>query len=76
MIIGVPVFAVLYDLVSRGIRRLAEYRGLSTASSDYRGLDHVDPETGRMIMKTESRTQTRKDRLTLQKLQKQLRRKK
>ena len=76
MIIGVPVFAVLYDLASRGIRMLAEHRGLSTASSDYRGLDHVDPETGRMIMKTESRTQTRKDRLTLQKLQKQLRRKK
>ena len=76
MIIGVPVFAVLYDLASKGIGKLAEQRGLSGASSDYRELDHVDPETGRMIMKTESRTQTRKDRLLLQKLQKRLRKEK
>ncbi|MBR3166417.1 MAG: AI-2E family transporter [Lachnospiraceae bacterium] len=76
MIIGVPVFAVLYDLATKGIGKLAEYRGLSKASADYRELDHVDPENGRMIMKTESRTQTRKDRLLLQKLQKRLRREK
>ena len=69
MIIGVPVFAVFYDLASRGVRKLADSRQLSQASEDFRSLDHVDPETGRMIMKTESRTQTRKDRLFAKKQQ-------
>jgi hypothetical protein len=35
MVIGVPLFAVLYKIVSEVINKLLEDRGLSTATADY-----------------------------------------
>jgi hypothetical protein len=35
MVIGVPLFAVLYKIASELINKLLEERGLSTATADY-----------------------------------------
>jgi predicted PurR-regulated permease PerM len=36
MIVGVPIFAVIYDLISRGINYLLRKKGMSTNTEDYK----------------------------------------
>ena len=50
MIIGVPVFAVLYDLAQRGIRQIIQKKDLPLSLSVYQDIDYVDPETGKPVM--------------------------
>ncbi|MEG0215262.1 MAG: AI-2E family transporter [Hungatella sp.] len=42
MIIGVPTFAVLYKLLSERVSASLKKKQLSTDTSDYCGLDHID----------------------------------
>lgn len=49
LICGVPMFAVIYDLVSAMVNRRLEAKNLSTNTADYQHLDYVDEETGEII---------------------------
>lgn len=42
MIVGVPTFAVIYDLVSKWIRRNLIKKNLPVGTSEYRELDYID----------------------------------
>lgn len=44
MFVGVPVFAVIYTLISRGINKKLEKKGRSTATADYLYLSSVQQE--------------------------------
>ncbi len=45
MFVGVPVFAVIYTLISRGINKKLEKKGRSTATADYLYLSSVQQES-------------------------------
>ena len=45
MVIGVPLFAVLYSVLTEKINHLLKKRGLSVDTNDYRGHRRIDPET-------------------------------
>ncbi|WP_051643161.1 AI-2E family transporter [Agathobaculum desmolans] len=49
MAVGVPLFAVLYSMVTEGINYLLEKRGLSQDTNDYRGKSRIDPETHHFV---------------------------
>ena len=51
MVIGVPVFAVLYDLVRQGIQWILQKRQLPQKLSIYRDIDHFDPLTKEPVLK-------------------------
>lgn len=42
MVIGVPIFAVLYSLIAALINRSLNKKALSENTNDYFGLDHID----------------------------------
>ena len=44
MVVGVPLFAVLYAGISYLINKLLEKKALSTNTEDYEGLDHISLE--------------------------------
>ena len=44
MVIGVPMFAVIYDIVNKLCNRLLEQRKLATSSLAYKNLERVDPD--------------------------------
>ena len=46
MIIAVPAFAVIYDLISRAVHRSLRLRKLPMETDEYRKLDHIDEKTG------------------------------
>ena len=43
--VGVPLFAVLYSMLTEKINHLLKKRGLSVDTNDYRGHRRIDPET-------------------------------
>ena len=45
MVVGVPLFAVLYSMLTEKINHLLKKRGLSVDTNDYRGHKRIDPET-------------------------------
>ena len=45
MVVGVPLFAVLYSMLTDKINHLLKKRGLSVDTNDYRGHKRIDPET-------------------------------
>lgn len=49
MIIGVPVFAVIYSLISNTINHLLKKKTLSLETNDYELLDHVDESNSDFI---------------------------
>ena len=49
MIIAVPAFAVIYDLIARAVHFSLKNKKLSMATEDYKDLDHIDEEDGRFI---------------------------
>lgn len=49
LLCGVPVFAVIYELVSEFINKRLSKKRLSTVTNDYSDLDRVDAETGELI---------------------------
>lgn len=49
MAVGVPIFAVIYSIVTEKINLLLKKRGLSQDTNDYRGPRRIDPETGAFV---------------------------
>lgn len=51
MLIGVPVFAVVYYIVSTYIEYRLSCKNLKNSSEDYQQLDHIDIEDGKSVYK-------------------------
>lgn len=49
MIIAVPAFAVIYDLIARAVHRALRHRRLPMGTDEYRRLDHIDENTGKFL---------------------------
>ena len=49
MVIGVPLFAVLYSVATEQINNLLKKRGLSVDTNDYRGHRRIDPATHEFV---------------------------
>ena len=49
MIIGVPTCAVIFDLISKAVRKSLKAKNLSEETEDYLRLDYVDEESGKFI---------------------------
>lgn len=49
MIIAVPTFAVIYDLIARGVHHSLADKSLPLSTDDYKGLDHIDEQNKRFI---------------------------
>lgn len=49
MVVGVPLFAVIYSVMSGLVNRSLGQRKLSQCTDDYVGLDHINSETGEMV---------------------------
>ena len=49
MVIGVPLFAVLYSVATEQINNLLKKRGLSVDTNDYRGHKRIDPVTHEFV---------------------------
>lgn len=49
MAIGVPLFAVIYSVLTEAFNVLLERRGLSTDTNDYRGVKRLDPDTQEFV---------------------------
>lgn len=65
MMIGVPLFSVIYYLITVMLNDRAEKRGLATDKKVYYSLDRVDERTGEFIMldeNTRRRSSRRKNR--------------
>lgn len=53
MVIGVPLFAVIYSTISGLINRSLRDKNISVVTEDYLKLDHIDAESKEMIPITE-----------------------
>ncbi len=49
MLLGVPVFVLIYTLFTAIINRKLERSGLPVDSDVYRNMTHIDPETGEIV---------------------------
>lgn len=49
MIIAVPAFAVIYDLIARAVHFSLKNKKLPVATEDYRDLDHINEKDGTFI---------------------------
>ena len=55
MLLGVPVFVVIYTGLTTLVDRKLRRRGLPTDSEYYRKLDYIDPETGEAVILQEKK---------------------
>jgi len=53
MIVGVPIFAIIYHFVSFNLKKYLKKKNLPTESEDYDDISYIDVETGKVI-KTKS----------------------
>jgi len=58
MLLGVPVFVVIYTGITRLVDKRLKKKDLPDDPDLYSDLDHIDPESGTMIM----RKQAQKDK--------------
>jgi len=49
MIIAVPFFAVIYDLIARAVHHSLNRKKLSMVTEDYKDLNHIDEKDGKFI---------------------------
>lgn len=49
MIIAVPFFAVIYDLIARAVHHSLNRKKLSMVTEDYKDLNHIDEKNGKFI---------------------------
>ena len=61
MILGVPIFAVLYALLKRKINRNLIKKGMPTETEEYRELEKVDLKTGEFRPKNNDGAALKKD---------------
>lgn len=52
MLLGVPIFVILYTLVEDAIDRRLEKQNLPCDAEAYINLDYIDPETGKAVLRT------------------------
>ncbi len=64
MLIGVPVFAVIYDLATQGVTYLLRQKQLPEDSHIYESLDSLDPETGGILLRPEKKKKTTREKLS------------
>lgn len=55
MILGVPIFAVIYALIKRRVNRNLQKKGMSDKTEEYQTLDYVDAQTGAFVSKPEDK---------------------
>ena len=53
MLLGVPVFVVIYSFFKNLVNKKLGRSGLPTDSAEYRELDYFDPKTGARVEKSE-----------------------
>lgn len=63
LIVGVPLFAIIYDMITQGLRYRLEKLDMPTDTVDYGQLDHIDPETGDFILKDGTRKKALRKKL-------------
>lgn len=56
MIVGVPLFAILYRILTDIISRLLARKHLPLATAEYAGVDHIDEQTGQPVRRVRVRT--------------------
>ncbi len=62
MIIGVPIFAVIYDLVQMGVEYLLEQHQLPLDSHVYENMDYVDLETHTVLQRKKKGKKEREEK--------------
>jgi hypothetical protein len=60
MLLGVPVWVVLYTGMKHNVNNRLEKRNLTSDTEEYLYLDYIDPDTGERIMK-ENRDEKKKE---------------
>lgn len=60
MLLGVPVFVVIFTGLKALVNRKLKRSGLPTEGAYYRNLRHIDPVTGEAVQREESRRTARK----------------
>ncbi len=53
MVVGVPLFSVLYSVATEQVNKLLKKRGLSVDTNDYRGRKRIDPVTHEFVERRE-----------------------
>ena len=53
MLLGVPVFVIVYTFFTSIINRKLKRSGLPTETEEYRTMSHIDPDTGAVIERDE-----------------------
>ena len=53
MLLGVPVFVVIYAALNKGIEKRLTRSGLPTEETDYSDLDYIDPTTHKAVRRGE-----------------------
>ena len=49
LIIGIPLFAVIYNFIKNKVRHTLDKKDLPSDSNDYRDIHHIDAETGEPV---------------------------
>lgn len=60
MLLGVPVFALIYYIIKRLVDRALRKKGMSQATSEYLETDYVDTETGKLIFNNSEENKEKK----------------
>ncbi len=50
MLLGVPVFVIIYTVIEMIIDKKLKKKGLPSDAEEYMHLDYIDPESGEMVM--------------------------
>lgn len=62
MLLGVPVFVILYAFLKYLVDRKLERSGLPVRTEEFKTLDHIDPKTGEPVRHTEEDRTARRSR--------------
>jgi len=62
MLLGVPVFVVLYTFLKYLVDRKLERSGLPVATEEFKTLDHIDPKTGATVQHSDEERSARRRR--------------
>ena len=54
MLLGVPVFVVIYAAIGKLVTKKLVKRDLPTDTDEYMNIDHIDPVTMKIVAKEES----------------------
>ena len=68
MVLGVPVFVIIYTGVTHLVNRKLRRSGLSSDSEFYKDISYIDPETGQGVRREEGRRQSVKKKKKKSKL--------